>query len=86
MYTYDDQLIDSVRVRRRRMVHGLLHRDDRLRRNYSDRLGTFAASFVITALACAGCVAGSFITDLMSQEQSGGQTNPQAAVTNQERR
>lgn len=70
MYSYDDQFIDSVRVRRRRLAHALLYRDARLKRQWTDRVGTFAAGAVLAALACAACVAVSFVLHLLSSDTS----------------
>lgn len=70
MYSYDDQLIDSVRVRRQRLAHALLHREERLRRQWTDRVGTFLAGAFLAVLACAACVAVSFVMHLLSTDTS----------------
>lgn len=68
MYTYDDQVIDAVRVRRQRLAQALLHRDQRLRRQWSERVGAFLVSAFLAVLACAACVAVSFVINLLSSD------------------
>lgn len=65
-YTYDEQLIDAVAVRRRRLTAALLHGQHRLQRQWSDRVMTFAAGAGAATLIAAGCVAVSFVADLLS--------------------
>lgn len=65
-YTYDEQLIDAVAVRRRRLTGALLHGPARLKRPWSDRAMAFAAGAGLAALIAAGCVAVSFVRDLLS--------------------
>lgn len=67
-YTYDDQLIDAVAVRRRRLSLALLFGRQRLRRTWSDRVSTFMISAILAVLACAACVAISFVTHLLSSD------------------
>lgn len=68
MYTYDDQLMDAVKVRRRRLAGALLHREDRLRRTWSDGIGTLLVSVFLAILVCAVCVGVSFVTHLLSKD------------------
>ncbi len=65
-YTYDDQLIDAIGVRRRRLAAALLHGSDRLRRHWSDHLMAYVASAGVSALIAAGCVATSFVRNLLA--------------------
>ncbi|MGB3827784.1 MAG: hypothetical protein WA962_03330 [Ornithinimicrobium sp.] len=65
-YTYDEQLIDAVAVRRRRLTGALLHGPERLRHQFSDRVGTFALGAGLGVLIAAGCVAVSFVRDLLA--------------------
>lgn len=65
-YTYDEQLIDAVAVRRRRLTAALLHGEHRLQRPWSDRVMTLVAGGALAALIAAGCVAFSFVADLLS--------------------
>lgn len=66
-YTYDEQLIDAVGVRRSRLVGALLHGPQRLRHAFSDRVMTYAASAGLSALVAAGCVGVSFVADLLAR-------------------
>ncbi|MGB3186102.1 MAG: hypothetical protein WBG36_12095 [Ornithinimicrobium sp.] len=66
-YTYDEQLIDATGVRRRRLTGALLHGPQRLRRQFSNLAMTFLASGLIAALISAGCVAASFVMNLLAQ-------------------
>lgn len=68
MYTYDDQLLDAVKVRRKRLAQALLHRSERLRRTWTDGLGTMLASIFFAVLACAVCVAVSFVMHLLATD------------------
>lgn len=68
MYTYDDQLLDAVKVRRKRLAKALLHRSERLRRTWTDRRGTMLASIFFAVLACAVCVAVSFVMHLLATD------------------
>lgn len=66
-YTYDEQLIDAVGVRRARLIGALLHGPQRLRHRFSDRLMTYAVSAGLGALVAAVCVGVSFVTDLLAR-------------------
>lgn len=68
-YSYDDQLIDAVAVRRRRLAGALLLGPDRVRQAPVDRVRTLLGGGVLAAVLAAGCVAGSFVAQLMSDEQ-----------------
>lgn len=67
-YGYDDQLIDAVSVRRRRLESALLFADQRLRRTWSDRVRTFVLAAFFAVLAAAGCVAVSYVTHLLAND------------------
>ncbi|ANP26655.1 hypothetical protein DAD186_00960 [Dermabacter vaginalis] len=68
MYTYDDQLLDAVKVRRKRLAQALLHRSERLRRTWTDGLGNMLGSIFLAVLACAVCVAVSFVMHLLATD------------------
>lgn len=68
MYTYDDQLLDAVKVRRKRLAQALLHRSERLRRTWTDGLGTMLGSIFFAVLACAVCVGVSFVMNLIAND------------------
>lgn len=65
-YSYDDQLIDAVSVRRRRLAGALMFGEHRLRREWQDRVRTFVSSALLTAVIAAGCVATSFVQQLFA--------------------
>ncbi|SMF33605.1 hypothetical protein [Streptomyces sp. Amel2xC10] len=58
---YDNQLLESVSVRRRRLRDALLFGTQRQRRTLDERLGKVLAGVVIAAVVCAGCVGWSFV-------------------------
>jgi len=66
-YTYDEQLIDAVLVRRSRLIGAFLHGSQRLRHRFSDQLMTYAVSVGLAALVAAVCVGVSFVTDLLAR-------------------
>ncbi|PRY62834.1 hypothetical protein BCF74_10341 [Knoellia remsis] len=68
--TYDDQLIDSVRVRRSRLISALLFGVERSRRVWNDRVGTFVVSAFVGVLVCAGCIGVAFVTNLLESERA----------------
>lgn len=59
---YDNQLLESVSVRRRRLRDALLFGALRQRRSLDERLGKVLAGVVIAAVVCAGCVGWSFVS------------------------
>ncbi|MGL4172684.1 MAG: hypothetical protein ACRCTR_01220 [Actinomycetota bacterium] len=67
-YGYDEQLIDAVGVRRKRVEAAFLLGDLRLRRTWSDRTSTFLIAAFFAVLAAAGCVAVSFVTHLLAND------------------
>ena len=68
-YTYDDQLVDAVAVRRRRLTSAMMFGEDRQRRQWSDQLSMFLVSAFVAVLLSAGCVAVSFVTSLLAEER-----------------
>lgn len=63
---HDEQLIEATGVRRTRLTEALLHGPDRLRRSWSDRVGTHLAGAFLAVLGCAVCVAVAFVMHLLS--------------------
>jgi hypothetical protein len=59
---YDNQLLESVAVRRRRLRDALLFGVQRQRRTVDERVGKVFAGVVIAAVVCAGCVGWSFLS------------------------
>ncbi|WP_078942528.1 hypothetical protein [Streptomyces viridochromogenes] len=60
---YDNQLLESVSVRRRRLRDALLFGPQRQRRSLDERLGKVFVGVVIAAVVCAGCVGWSFVSN-----------------------
>ncbi|MGP4109554.1 hypothetical protein ACTWP5_01380 [Streptomyces sp. 4N509B] len=65
---YDDQLLESVAVRRRRLRDALLFGSDRVRRALDEGLGKVFGGIALAAVVCAGCVGWSFLSHQMDQE------------------
>ncbi|WP_010524427.1 hypothetical protein [Nesterenkonia sp. F] len=63
---HDEKILESVSVRRHRLLKALLHGRERTRRRYDVGVRTTLISLVLAALLCAGCVGYSFITDLFA--------------------
>ncbi|MGY1580042.1 hypothetical protein [Streptomyces sp. MN13] len=61
-HDYDNQLLESVSVRRRRLRDALLFGAQRQRRTLDERMGKVFAGVVVTAVLCAGCVGWSFLS------------------------
>jgi hypothetical protein len=59
---YDNQLLESVSVRRRRLRDALLFGGQRRRRSLDERMGKVLAGVVVAAVLCAGCVGWSFVS------------------------
>lgn len=71
MIDYDQQILESVSVRRTRLLKALLFGGERTRRKYDDGMKMLLISAVIGAIICAGCVGYSFIIDLFAQQENG---------------
>lgn len=69
MLDYDEQILESVSVRRQRLTLALLHGVNRRHRKYNLGIKHAIVSLVIAALICAGCVGFSFIVSLFAQQQ-----------------
>lgn len=57
----DAQLLESVRVRRRRLRDAFLHGSLRTRRTVSDNVRRLMVSAIVAAIACASCAGVSFV-------------------------
>lgn len=75
-YDHDEQLIEATAVRRTRLARALLFGEHRLLRSWTDRVGTHLAAAFLAVLACAGCVAASFIINLFANDDRMGRTAP----------
>nr|NLD39733.1 hypothetical protein [Actinomycetales bacterium] len=80
-YNYDAQLIDSVRLGQTRVEGALLFGEDRLKRRYQRRTGTFIVSLSLAALIAAGCVIGGWVMEKLREWQASRVTYQQPAVT-----
>ena len=73
-YAYDDQLIDAVAVRRKRLLAGFLFGVKRTRTIWQDRVSTFMGSLILAVVICAVCGAIAFVmaifrTEALKQQQ-----------------
>lgn len=66
---YDSQLLESVAVRRQRLREAVLFGGQRTRRRMDENLGKVAISVSLAAVACAGSVGWSFITNTLSTQR-----------------
>lgn len=77
-HDYDNQLLESVAVRRR-LRDALLFGPQRQRRTLDERWGKVFVGVVIAAVLCAGCVGWSFISHrVMKEGPYASPTGPQA--------
>ncbi|MFF8972493.1 hypothetical protein [Streptomyces sp. NPDC014995] len=72
---YDNQLLESVAVRRRRLRDALLFGAQRQRRSVDERIGKAFAGVVIAAVVCAGCVGWSFVANRVIGKSPYGSTS-----------
>jgi hypothetical protein len=66
---FDEQLLQSVGIRRRRLVESLLWGRSRSQLAMTDNVTWFFVSVVAAALICAGCVGWSFLQNALEQQQ-----------------
>ncbi|MGP3927874.1 hypothetical protein [Streptomyces sp. 8N616] len=76
---YDNQLLESVSVRRRRLRDALLFGAQRQRRSVDERLGKVLTGIVIAAVLCAGCVGWSFISSRLIGQSPYGPAVPSSS-------
>lgn len=67
-YAYDDQLIDAVAVRRKRLLSGFLFGQQRIRASWHERVSTFVGSIILAIVICAICVAIAFVMSIFRTE------------------
>lgn len=70
MIDHDQQILESVSVRRHRLLKALLYGRERTRRKYDDGVKLLLISAVVASLICAGCIGYSFIVDLFAQQEA----------------
>ncbi|MEH0059776.1 MULTISPECIES: hypothetical protein [Auritidibacter] len=79
MLDHDEQLLESLSVRRQRLTMAFLFGRERRNRKYNNGIKHAIISLVVAALICAGCVGYSFIMHLF-QQQERQRLNPHGAV------
>ncbi|MBD8043021.1 hypothetical protein H9638_04265 [Arthrobacter sp. Sa2BUA2] len=67
---YDNQLIESVTVRRNRLLTALLYGSNPNERRWADTVKLFLFSIALAALIAAVCVGYSFVTNLLEQNRA----------------
>ena len=67
---YDNQLIESVAVRRNRLLTALLFGSNPSERRWADTVKLFLFSVALAALIAAVCVGYSFVTNLLEQNRA----------------
>ena len=67
---YDNQLIESVAVRRNRLLTALLYGANPNERRWADTVKLFLFSVALAALIAAVCVGYSFVTNLLEQNRA----------------
>ena len=67
---YDNQLIESVAVRRNRLLTALLFGSNPNERRWADTVKLFLFSVALAALIAAVCVGYSFVTNLLEQNRA----------------
>lgn len=71
----DEQLLEQVGVRRRRLLDAVLWGRDRTQLAVPDNLTRFFVSVVVAALVCAGCVGWSFAEDALERARQNRQAS-----------
>lgn len=76
----DSELLESVRVRRRRLREAFLQGTLRARRTVSDNQRRLALSAVAAAVACASCAAVSFVEAHIHNSSAASMVSPVTRV------
>ncbi|UNK46664.1 hypothetical protein [Arthrobacter sulfonylureivorans] len=79
-HDYDNQLIESVAVRRTRLATALLYGNNPLQRRWKSSVRTFFFSVALAAVIAAVCVGYSFVTNLLEDLRQQQQQRAQSAV------
>lgn len=82
-HDYDNQLIESVAVRRTRLTSALLYGTNPLQRRWKSSVRTFFFSVAVAAVIAAVCVGYSFVTNLLEDLRQEQQQRAQSAVVRQ---
>lgn len=67
---YDSQLIESVTVRRHRLVAALLYGENPSERRWMDSLRLFVVSAAAAAVLASACVGYSFVSNLLAENRA----------------
>lgn len=78
MRQFDQQIVESVALRRQRTRNAVFFGPHRWRRQLQDHVKPFVMGLVVTAVIAAGCVGTSFVMKLLLQQPQPGQ---QSSVT-----
>ncbi|MFT4470957.1 hypothetical protein ACMX2H_13710 [Arthrobacter sulfonylureivorans] len=79
-HDYDNQLIESVAVRRARLTTALLYGNNPLQRRWKSSVRTFFFSVALAAVIAAVCVGYSFVTNLLEDLREQQQQRAASAV------
>lgn len=79
-HDYDNQLIESVAVRRARLTTALLYGNNPLQRRWKSSVRTFFFSVALAAVIAAVCVGYSFVTNLLEDLREQQQQRAVSAV------
>ncbi|EMY35792.1 hypothetical protein D477_002601 [Arthrobacter crystallopoietes BAB-32] len=77
---YDNQLIESVVVRRNRITSTLLYGGNPHQRRWMDSVKLFLFSIALAALIAAVCVGYSFVSNLLAQQRAEQQQRQSAGI------
>jgi hypothetical protein len=65
----DEQLLQSVGIRRRRLIESTLWGRSRSQLAMTDNITRFMVGVVVAAIICAGCVGWSFLQNALEQQR-----------------
>jgi hypothetical protein len=77
---YDNQLIESVVVRRNRITSALLYGGNPHQRRWMDSVKLFLFSIALAALIAAICVGYSFVSNLLAEQRAEQQQRQSAGI------
>lgn len=79
---FDQQIVESVALRRQRLRNAVFFGPERWRRQMQDHVKPLLIGVIVTAVISAGCIATSFVMNLMDrQAQEQRQRNAPAVTT-----
>ena len=77
---YDNQLIESVTVRRHRLLTALLFGENPHERRWMDSMRLFILSFAAAAVIATVCVGYSFVSNLLAEYRTKQEQSPAPAA------